>query len=53
MSRKIDVGVFGSKKSSMVSIHETTSPTISIKLNGANYRGWSQILEMHIAGRYK
>ena len=53
MSRKIDVGVFGSKKSSMVSIHETTSPTIYIKLDGTNYSVWSQILDMHIVGKKK
>ena len=37
----------------MMTIHETTSPTIYIKLDGTNYRVWSQILEMHIAGRKK
>ena len=35
----------------MVTIHETASPTISIELDGANYRVWSQILEIHIAVR--
>ena len=35
----------------MVTIYDT--PTISIKLDGANYRVWSQILEMHIVGRKK
>ena len=35
----------------MVTIHETPSPTIFIKLDGTNYRVWSQILEMHIVGR--
>ena len=37
----------------MVTIHETPSPTIFIKLDGTNYRVWSQILEMHIVGRKK
>lgn len=41
------------KKSSMVTVHETTFPPISIKLDGANYRVWSQVMEMHIAGRRK
>ena len=39
------------KKPSTVTIHETSFPTISIKLDGANYHIWSQIMEMHIAGR--
>ena len=37
----------------MVNIHETTSPIISIKLDGFNYFVWSQILEIHIIGRKK
>ena len=37
----------------MVTIHETTSPTISIKLDGSNYLVWSQILEIHFIGRKK
>ena len=53
MSAKTDVSIFNSEKSSMVTIHEITSLTISIKLDGANYHVWSQILEIHIAGRKK
>ena len=37
----------------MVTNHETTSPTISIKLDGSNYLVWSQILKIHITGRKK
>ena len=36
-----------------VIVHEISFPTISIKLDGANYHGWSQIMEMHIASRRK
>ena len=36
-----------------MTIHETSFPTISIKLDGAIYRVWSQIMDMHIAGRRK
>ncbi|PNX67293.1 hypothetical protein L195_g063449, partial [Trifolium pratense] len=32
---------------STVTVHETSSPPVSIKLDGANYRIWSQIMEMH------
>ena len=42
-----------SKKPSIVTVHETSFPTISIKLDGANYRVWSQIMDMHKAGRMK
>ena len=42
-----------SKKPFTVTAHETSFPTISIKLDGANYRVWSQIMEMHIAGKRK
>ncbi|MCI61107.1 hypothetical protein A2U01_0082363, partial [Trifolium medium] len=38
---------------STVTVHENSSPPVSIKLDGANYRIWSQIMEMHIAGRRK
>ena len=37
----------------MVTIYETTSPTISIKLDGSNYLVWFQILEIHITSRKK
>ena len=53
MSTKIDMNISDSKKSFMVTIHETVSLTISIKLDGANYHIWSQILEIHIAARKK
>ena len=36
-----------------MTVHETSFPTISIKLDGANYCVWSQIMDMHIAGRRK
>ena len=42
-----------SKKPSIMTVHETSFPTISIKLDGANYLVWSQIMEMHIVGRRK
>ena len=42
-----------SKKPSTVTIHKTSFPTISIKLDGPNYRVWSQIMEMHVTGRRK
>ena len=35
-----------------MTVHETSSP-IHIKLDGSNYRVWSQVLEMHIAGKKK
>ncbi|PNX89541.1 hypothetical protein L195_g045661, partial [Trifolium pratense] len=38
---------------STVTVHETSSPPVSIILDGANYQIWSQIMEMHIAGRKK
>ena len=53
MSTKIDMNISDSKKSFMVTIHETVSLSISIKLDGANYHIWSQILEIHIAARKK
>ena len=53
MFAKTYVSISNSKRSSKVTIHENASPTISIKLDGTNYRVWSQILEMHIAGRNK
>ena len=53
MSAKTNMSIADSKKPSMVTIHEIASPTISIKLDGANYRVWSQILEMHIFGKKK
>ena len=53
MSAKTNMSISNSKKSSMVTMHKTTSPTIFIKLDGVNYRVWSQILEMHIVGRKK
>ena len=42
-----------SKKPSTVTVHKTSFPTISIKLDVANYRIWSQIMEIHIVGRRK
>ena len=53
MSTKIDIGISNSKKPSMVTIHEIVSLTIFVKLDGANYCVWSQILKMHVAGRKK
>ena len=53
MYDKTKVNIPNSKKPSTVTVHETSFPTISIKLNGANYRVWSKIMEMHIAGRRK
>ena len=50
MSTKTYVNISDSKKSSMVTIHETASPTISIKLDGANHCVWCQNLEMYIVG---
>ena len=47
------MSISNSKKSSMVTNHETTSPTISIKLDGTNYHVWSQTLKMHIIGKKK
>lgn len=38
-----------SKTSSTMTIHETSFPTISVKLDGTNYGVWSQLLEMYIA----
>ena len=51
MPEKIKVNILDSKKPSIVIVHKTSFPMISIKLDGANYRVWSQIIEMHIAGK--
>ena len=53
MYEKTEVNIPNSKKPSIVTVHETSFPTISIKLDGANYRVWSQIMDMHIANRRK
>ena len=53
MSEKTEVNIFYSKNPFIVTVHKTSFPTISIKLDGANYRVWSQIMNMHIAGRRK
>ena len=53
MFAKTNLSAFYRKRSSMVIIHETISPTISIKLDGSNHLVWSQILEIHIIGRKK
>ena len=53
MYEKTDVNILDSKKPSRVIVHKTSFPTISIKLNGANYRVWTQIMKMHIVGRRK
>ena len=53
MSEKTGVNLFYSKNPFIVIVHKTSFPTISIKLDGANYRVWSQIMNMHIAGRRK
>ena len=53
MSEKTEVNIPDSKKPSTVIVHETSFPTISIKLDGANYRVWSQIMDMHKANRMK
>ena len=45
------MNIFDSKKASIVIVYKTSFPMISIKLDGANYRVWSQIVEMHIAGK--
>ena len=51
MYEKIKVNILDSKKPSIVIVHKTSFPMISIKLDGANYRVWSQIIEMHIASK--
>ena len=51
MFEKIKVNILDSKKPSIVIVHKTSFPMTSIKLDGANYRVWSQIIEMHIAGK--
>ena len=53
MYEKTKVNISDSKKPSIVIVHENSFLTISIKLDGANYRVWSQIMEMHIVGRRK
>ena len=53
MYEKTEVNILDSKKPSTVTIHKTSFPTISIKLDGANYCVWSQIMDMHIVGRRK
>ena len=53
MTERSDVAVLDGKKSPMLTIHETSFPTISVKLDGTNYRVWSQIMEMYIAGKRK
>ena len=53
MYEKNEVNIPDSKKPSIVTIHKTSFPTISIKLDGANYRVWSQTMDMHIDGRRK
>lgn len=40
-----------SKKPFTMTVHRTTFPTMFVKLDGTNYRVWSQIMEMHNAGR--
>ena len=51
MSEKIEVNILDNKKPYIVIVHETCVPMISIKLDGTNYRVWSQIIEMHIIGK--
>ena len=52
MSEKTEVNILDSKKPFTVTVHETYFPTISIKLDGANFHVWSQIMEdMHTVGR--
>ena len=53
MSEKTEVNIPNCKKPSIAIVHETSFPTISIKLDGANYHFWSQIMEMHIVGKRK
>ena len=52
MSAKHDLEISQSQQLSTMTVHETSSP-IHIKLDGSNYRVWSQVLEMHIAGKKK
>ena len=51
MTEKIEVDILDNKKPYIVIVHETSFPMISIKLDGTNYRVWSQIIEMHIIGK--
>ena len=53
MSQKTEMNIPHSKKPSTMTVHKTSFPTISIKLDGANYRVWSQIMKMSIVGRRK
>lgn len=53
MSGMSDAALPASNKSPMVTIHDTPFPTISVKLDGTNYRVWAQIMEMYIAGKKK
>ena len=48
MSEKTEVNI-----PDTMTVHETAFPKNSIKLDGANYRVWSQIMEMHIASKRK
>ncbi|XP_071902889.1 uncharacterized protein [Coffea arabica] len=52
MSTKPDVESPNSKNLSTLTIQDASS-SIHIKLDGINYRVWSKILQMHIAGRKK
>ena len=51
MFEKIEVNILDNKKPYIVIVHDTSFPIISIKLDGTNYRVWSQIIEMHIIGK--
>ena len=53
MFEKTKVNIPDNKKLSTVIVHKASFPTISLKLDGANYHVWSQIMEMHISGRRK
>ena len=53
MSEKTEVNILNSKKPSTNTVHETSFQTISIKLDGANYRVWSQTMDMHNARKRK
>ena len=53
MYEKTEVNILDNKKPCTVTVHETSFPTISIKLDGPNYRVLSQIMDMNIASRRK
>ena len=53
MFEKTEVNISNSKKPSIVIIHKISFPTISIKLEDANYHVWSQIMQMPIVDRRK